>query len=122
MLASRETVQQSLVFSPFELVFGHHVRGPLTLLSEQWVKRDSDISLLDYVSRFKQRLYEACALAKENLQNSQRQMKTWYDRKARHRIFSVADRVLVLFPFRNNPLQARFCGSYQVHKKICDVN
>ena len=47
MFASREALQESLGFSPFELVFGHHVRGPLTLLSEQWLKRDSDISLLD---------------------------------------------------------------------------
>lgn len=35
MFAIRETVQESLGFSPAELVFGHTVRGPLKLLSEQ---------------------------------------------------------------------------------------
>ena len=29
MFAARESVQESLGFSPFDLVFGHHVRGPL---------------------------------------------------------------------------------------------
>ena len=85
MFASREAVQESMGFSPFELVFGHHVRGPLTLLRDQWVKSDSEMFLLDYVSMFKQRLYEACDLAKQNLQNSQRKVKTWYGKKARHR-------------------------------------
>ena len=30
----RESVQESLGFSPFELVFGHSLRGPLQLLKE----------------------------------------------------------------------------------------
>ena len=29
MFAARESEQESLGFSPFDLVFGHHVRGPL---------------------------------------------------------------------------------------------
>ena len=37
MFASRSLVQESLGFSPFELVFGHNVRGPMTVLSEQWL-------------------------------------------------------------------------------------
>ncbi len=35
MFATRETVQESLGFSPAELVFGHTMRGPLKLLSDQ---------------------------------------------------------------------------------------
>ena len=31
LFAVRESVQESLGFSPFELVFGHTVRGPLKL-------------------------------------------------------------------------------------------
>ena len=34
LFAVRESVQESLGFSPFELVFGHTVRGPLKLLKE----------------------------------------------------------------------------------------
>ena len=37
LLAARETVQETLGFSPFELVFGRTVRGPLKLLKEKWL-------------------------------------------------------------------------------------
>ncbi|KAJ8038347.1 hypothetical protein HOLleu_15742 [Holothuria leucospilota] len=37
MFAARESMQESLGFSPFELVFGHTVRGPLKLLKEKWL-------------------------------------------------------------------------------------
>ena len=38
LFAVRESVQESLGFSPFELVFGHTVRGPLKLLKEKLLK------------------------------------------------------------------------------------
>ena len=37
LFAGRETVQNSLGFSPFELVFGHTVRGHLKLLNENFL-------------------------------------------------------------------------------------
>ena len=37
LFAVRESVQESLSFSPFELVFGHSVRGPLKLLKEKFL-------------------------------------------------------------------------------------
>ena len=122
LFAAREAVQESTGFSPFELVFGHQVRGPLSLLSENWLDKETDVSLLDYVSRFKERLYRACELARENLESSQRKMKTWYDRKARARKFKPGDKVLVLFPIRQNPLQARFHGPYEIKSRVNDLN
>ena len=39
LFAVRESVQESLGFSPFELVFGHSVCGPLKLLEDNfWQK------------------------------------------------------------------------------------
>ena len=40
MFAARESLQESLGFNPFDLVFGHRVRGPLKLLKEQWLNDD----------------------------------------------------------------------------------
>ena len=37
LFAVRESVQESRGFSPFELVFGHTVRGPLKLLKEEFL-------------------------------------------------------------------------------------
>ena len=35
LFAVRDSVQESVGFSPFKLVFGHKVRGPLTLLRDR---------------------------------------------------------------------------------------
>ena len=76
LFAVRESVQESLGFSPFELVFGHAVRGPLLLLKEKWLDEDPDkISVLKYVATFKDRLFRAGQIAKRNLQESQSKMK-----------------------------------------------
>jgi len=40
LFAAREAVQELLAFSPFELVFGSTVRGPLKLLKESWLTDD----------------------------------------------------------------------------------
>ena len=70
LFAVRESVQESIGFSPFELVFGHMVRGPLKLLKETWLEDNSSLNLLDYVSSFKNRLLKATEMAKENLKGS----------------------------------------------------
>ena len=54
LFASRESVQESLGFSPFELVFGHSVRGPLKLMKEKLLSDEQvPTNLLRYVSDFK---------------------------------------------------------------------
>ena len=75
LFAVRESVQESLGFSPFELVFGHTVRGPLKLLKEKFLSNDdSSLNLLQYVSDFKDRLSKACEAARTNLKSAQRKM------------------------------------------------
>jgi len=80
------------------------------------------INLLDHVSDLCQRLTNACDSAQKNMKTTQHRMKTWYDKKARHRTFKVGEKVLALLPLPNQPLQARFCGPYVVTKRVGDVN
>ncbi len=117
-------VQESLGFSPFELVYGHSVRGPLKVIKEKWLSADDPpkYNLLEYVSEFKERLIQACALAQEKLKLSQVGMKTWYDRKARIRTFKPGDLVLLLLPIQGQPLCAKYSGPYEVAKKLSNVN
>ena len=124
LFAAREAVQESLGFSPFELVFGHRVRGPLQLLKEKWLNDSdkSDLNLLDYVSGFKTRLVRAGEIAKENLKDSQTRMKVWYDRNAKSRVFEPGEKVLVIFPIPGDPLRARYSGPYEIETKLSDVN
>lgn len=56
LFAARETLQESLGFSPADLVFSHTVRGPVHLLREKWLfdKPRSKGNLLDCVSSFRE--------------------------------------------------------------------
>lgn len=123
MFAIRESVQESLGFSPAELVFGHTVRGPLRLLSEQLLSQTSTpVSVLEYVTSFRERLHQACQLARTHLVESQEKMKTRFDHKSVRREFQTGEPVLALLPVSGTTLQAKFSGPYIVEKKLSDTN
>ena len=123
LFAVRESVQESLGFSPFELVFGHSVRGPLKLLKERFLSNDeTPLNLLQYVSDFRNRLSRACEVARSNLKKSQGKMKARYDNHVIDRKFKPGDKVLALLPLPGRPLQARYFGPYTIDKKTSDLN
>lgn len=74
LFAIREAVQESLGFSPAELVFGHTVRGPLKMLKENLLSLESNpkVNVIDYVSKFRERLHKACSVARESLKVAQK--------------------------------------------------
>ena len=120
LLAAREVVQDSTGFSPNDLIFGHTVRGPLTVLKSECQSSEPPQSLLEYVNCFRHRLYVACRLAKENLGNAQKKMKTTFDRRAELRQFSTGDQVLALLPVVGSPFQARFSGPFTVVRQVTE--
>ena len=121
--AVRESVQESLGFSPFELVFSHTVRGPLKLLREKILSQeDTPLKLLQYVSDFRSKFLTACEAAKSNLKSAQGKLKQNYDRNTKERSFKSGDKVLGLLPIPGRPLQAKYFGPYTVEKKASDLN
>lgn len=123
LFAAREAVQESLGFSPAELVFGHTVRGPLKLLYEHLLmKTPSSVSLLDYVSSFRERLHKACDVAKAHLSVAQSKMKTQFDKKSVRRNLQVGDSVLVLLPVPGAAFQAKFSGPYVIEQKLSETD
>ena len=120
LFAAHEVV---LGFSPFELVFGHVVRGPLKLVKENWLaEQDSSMDILEYVFTFRHQLTRASELAKENLKRSQSKMKVRYDQKARDQKFNIGDKVLVFLPITDHSLQARYHGPHTIMQKVSDVD
>lgn len=123
LFAYREVPNSSTGFSPFELLYGHHVRGPLDVLSETWTGEVPDAcSVIEHVMRMRQRLSTMSQLARESLEESQDIQKTWYDQKARERSFEVGQKVLVLLPAATNKLQAQWQGPFKVVRKVTPVN
>ena len=77
-------MQESLGFSPNELIFGHTVRGPLKVLKEKFMDAcvSSETNVVDFVSKLRGRLNKACSLAREFLSSSQKSMKERFDKAA----------------------------------------
>ena len=122
LLAIREVVQESTGFSPNELVFGHSVRGPTAVLADEWCTAETPTNVVDYVSGFRYRLYEARAAARRKLGKAQSKMQRLYNRRAKNRTFNLGDKVLALLPLLNSPFQAKFSGPYEIVKCFNDHN
>ncbi|KAJ1100534.1 hypothetical protein NDU88_005616 [Pleurodeles waltl] len=84
LFAYRKVPQKGLGFSPFEFLYGHPVRGPLSLVSEGLEKASSKTSwdVFSYMLVFKNQMARFRKLAQENLEASQEDMKHWYDQNA----------------------------------------
>ena len=115
-------MQESLGFSPFELVFGYTPQGSLKVLKEQWLSDEEPESVLVRISDIRHRLRTANELAQKNLKAAQSRMKLWYDRKARTRVFKPGDEGFVLLPIHGNPLQACYCGPFTNAEKVNEVD
>uniref|UniRef100_A0A1X7U211 RNA-directed DNA polymerase n=1 Tax=Amphimedon queenslandica TaxID=400682 RepID=A0A1X7U211_AMPQE len=123
LFAYREVPQESTGFSPFELLYGRSVRGPLDILKESWESRENcPENVVTYVTEMRRRLEEMTGIVGENMKKSQVKQKRWYDRKARHREFKTGDKVLVLLPSTTHKLTAEWKGPYVVKRKVGDVD
>ena len=68
LFAYREVPQASTGFSPFELVYGRQVRGPLDILKESWeASTKSTESVVSYVLAIQEKLADMSELAREKL-------------------------------------------------------
>ena len=76
LFAYREMPQESTRFSPFELVYGGEVRGPLDVLKETWESCPrSDESILSRVILVRERLEKMATLIQTNMAKAQSQQK-----------------------------------------------
>ena len=108
LFAYREVPQESLRFSPFKLIYGRAVRGPMAILRELWSKEVPEKEVkttYQYVVDLRNKMEETCALARDALVESQKAAKKHFDRKAKMRSLEPGCKVLVLLPTAHNKLQ-----------------
>lgn len=124
LFALHEARQESLGFSPSQLIFGYNIRGPLKVLKDEFFSAGSSekSNVLDFYSRTRERLHHACEVAKKALALSQEKMKRCFDKRAVSREFMPNDKVLVLLPSPGSVLAARFTGPYVIKSKISDTD
>ncbi|KAK7097858.1 hypothetical protein V1264_004777 [Littorina saxatilis] len=121
LFAYREVPQESTGFSPFELMYGRTVRGPMQILKELWTK-DVDTpevkNSYQYVFELREKLEETLEISRENLRKSQDSGKHYYDRKAVNRKFTPGNKVLILLPTDHNKLLMQWKGPYEVEAVV----
>ena len=123
LFAYREVPQDSTGFSPYELLYGHSVRGPLDILRESWeASSRSNESVVSMVLSVRDKMSQMTELVERNLAKAQQRQKTWYDRNAQQREFQVGEQVIVLLPTSTNKLVAQWQGPYSVVRRIGKVN
>jgi hypothetical protein len=125
MFAYRSTVQRGTGFSPFELVYGRTVRGPMDIVKELWTKEDSPDEIkttYQYVIDLRDRIEETCELAAKELANNAEINKKYYDKKAQNRVFRPGDKVLLLLSSHSNKLQLVWKGPFEVIEKVNDFD
>ena len=123
LFAYREAPQESTGFSPFEMLYGHRVRGPLDILREGWTdEKAEEVPAITHVVTMRNRLSEMAKLAQDNLKQAQERQKRYYDSGARLRSVEQGGEVLVLLPMQTNKLKLEWRGPYKVTRKVTDVD
>ena len=119
LFAYQEVSQASTGFSPFELLYGRDMNGPLDVLREKWEagKQNGNNYVISYVLSMREKLDDMSDLVKQNLLKEQSRQKSWYNRNARSREFKEGEPVLVLLPTSTQKLLAHWHGPYQVVRR-----
>ena len=125
LFAVREIPQESLGFSPFELLYGRNVKGPMQILRELWSVEETDEHArltYQYVIDLRERLEKTCKLVQDNVRKLDIKQNAFYDKRARSRKFDVGDKVLLLLPSESNKVLLQWNGPYEVLEVVNAMN
>ncbi|KAL8599297.1 hypothetical protein ACOMHN_008012 [Nucella lapillus] len=124
IFAYREVPQSSTGFSPFELLYGRKVRGPMCVLKDLWVQpeRQEIQTAAEYVVDLRNKIAETCAVARENLGEAATKYKRHFDARSKPRSIKVGSRALVLRPTSHSKLELAWQGPYKVVGKVGEVD
>ncbi|XP_068211743.1 uncharacterized protein [Palaemon carinicauda] len=111
LYAIRNTRQESLGYSPAELLYGRKLRGSLEVLYDMWTDQTKEVTLGDYVKNVKGKLESSRKFAHD--------MKSNFDNKAETRSFRPGESVLMLVPIRKT-FENRYEGPYTVMSRNKD--
>ena len=123
LFAYREAPQSSMGFSPFELIYGRSVRGPLSILKELWSGQQPNDEVkteYQYTIDLRERLETTLDAAQQELRKSMARSTKYYNRKSRDRKFRPGEKVLLLLPTDHNKMLLQWKGPFSVVHKLSD--
>ena len=125
LFAYREAEHRATGFSPFFLMYGRNVRGPLHILKESLegdVPRDEETrTAYQYVLELQERISQTLKLANDELKKAGIKSAKYCNRKSKLRDLKPGDKCLLLLPNSENKLIAQWQGPYDITGKKSDV-
>ena len=123
LFAYRDTPHCVTGFSPFSLLFGREVKGPLGLVHSSWLDGDCEAAGAgEWLIALKQQMAEMSKVVSEREKLAKCKMKQVFDRTAKSKSFEVGDLVLVRKPGLRKKLGDSWDGPYEILEKISPLN
>jgi hypothetical protein len=125
MFAYREVPISDYGFSPFELLFGRHVVGPLSLLFDCWwsePKADVSKHVLAHMLEIRDNMQTAADVVHASQEARQEKNKARYDKNCRPLKLKPDDLVLTFQTVPGDPLRVKYTGPHRIIKQTSDVD
>ena len=122
MFSYREVPCEFTGYSPFHLLYGRQIRGPLSLIKEGFLEQNTEQDIPSHLLAMSYRLTKWMADANKHKQKGQTKMKLHYDQRAKEVSHNVGEQVLVFLPEGAGKLDAKWQGPYEITRKIGDLN
>ena len=119
LFAYRDTPHCVTGFSPFTLLFGRDVRGPLELLHSAWLEGVSEeANVSEWLLNVKAWMVDMSEIVSDREMKAKREMRHFYDKSAKIKSFAVGEMVLVRKPGLHSKLGDAWEGPYQVEHHV----
>ena len=125
LFAYREAPQESTGFSPFEMLYGKRVKGPMQILRETWTQEELTGEVktsAQYVVDLRNKIEQTCELAKENLSKANQRQARYFNKRTKERVLKIGQEVLLLLPTKHNKLELTWKGPFRVIEQINEMD
>ena len=119
LFAYRDTPHCVTGFSPFSLMFGREVKGPLDFFKSSWVEGDEeDGTIEEWLLSVRAKMGEMAEVVSDREVLAKAKMKQSYDKTATAKSFAEGEMVLVRKPVLQGKMGSFWDGPYEVEKKM----
>ena len=123
LFAYRQTPHTVTGFSPFQLIYGHNVRGPLEVLRDNWIDGNTiESNLVEWVQQLKSNMADFAVIAGDRTALAKAKMKSYYNKTAKPSIdFAIGSMVLVRIPGLSSRFDDSWSGPYEILRQVTPV-
>ena len=122
LFAYRTTPHSNAGISPFEVIYGKPIRGPLEVMAESWKEEtEKEMNLDEWVCELRKKLEIIREVVQEREKKAWENMKT-YDEKIKHKEYGLGALVLTRVPGQKGKLDDKWEGPFEVVRKLGKKN